>query len=163
MENSRGLAMLNPRFKTAKACEFARVDRMQFNEAIANGHYTCAAPTVKGSSRIFDLNQTVSLFIFGQLIRRGLGAREAGKIACQMYNEFSLSQYADYSEVATLTGIGGASTTYMISPNDKKLHWKLPAIGEVVDQHIFNVAVIRDHISQLAQVEIDNPILGSDE
>ena len=151
-----------PRFKTALACELSKVDRMQFNEAVANGFYTCAPETTKGSTRIFDLDQTVALFIFGHLLKLGLSSRDAGGITCSLYETFSQTQSSKFDAVARLVGITGAPVTTMVNSREA-LPEKFHSIGDVVRSLVFNVKKIRDHLIRMADDAQSNAALGSDD
>lgn len=68
---------------TAWAMSIACVNRLQFNEAVAAGHYSCAPGTEERSQRLFDFNDLIGLCVFGRMIRLGLSKRIAGDIACK--------------------------------------------------------------------------------
>jgi len=68
--------------RTALATELARVNRQRFNEAVAEGFYPCAPPTVRGATRVFDVNDIVTLRVYGRLLDGGTTPRAAGTIAC---------------------------------------------------------------------------------
>ncbi|KUF11670.1 hypothetical protein AVJ23_07945 [Pseudoponticoccus marisrubri] len=78
--------------RTKKACEIARVDPARFNEMVHAGHYPCAPQTRPGSARIFDLDQTVALKIFGNLLSMSVAPERAGQIACTAYQMFEGQQ-----------------------------------------------------------------------
>lgn len=58
------------------------VDPLRFNEAVAEGFYPCAPATVRGSSRIFDVNDIVCLRVYSRLLDEGMVPRAAGPISC---------------------------------------------------------------------------------
>ena len=78
--------MALPKFKarTALATRIARVDRQRFNEAVAEEFYPCAPQTVRGSSRVFDVNDIVALWVYGRLVEEGMIPRKAGAVACEL-------------------------------------------------------------------------------
>ncbi len=75
--------------RTKKACEIARVDPDRFNDMVYAGHYTCAPETRPGSVRIFDLDHTVALKIFGNLLAMSVAPDMAGQISCAAYQLFA--------------------------------------------------------------------------
>lgn len=74
--------------RTKKACEIAVVDPARFNEMVHAGHYPCAPQTRPGSARIFGLDETVALKIFGNLLSMSVAPERAGQIACAAYRMF---------------------------------------------------------------------------
>ena len=74
--------------RAKKACEFAQVDPGRFNEMVHSGHYPCAPETRPGSVRTFDLDQIVTLKIFGDLLSLPMPPSRAGRIACSAYKIF---------------------------------------------------------------------------
>lgn len=75
--------------RTREACEIAKVDPARFNEMVHAGYYPCAPATRPGSARIFDLDQTVALKIFGNLLSLSVAPERAGKITCAAYELFA--------------------------------------------------------------------------
>jgi hypothetical protein len=75
--------------RTKKACEIARVEPARFNEMVHAGHFPCAPETRPGSARIFDLDQTVALKIFGDLLSISISPDRAGLISCTAYRLFA--------------------------------------------------------------------------
>lgn len=137
-------------FKTALACELANLDPARFNEAAANGFYTCAPDTTPGSARLFDLDQTAALFIFGHLMKMGLSGRDAGGMTCTLYETFSMHQSQEYDRVARFVGINGAAVTKMLRSGDP-MPDKLSGPGEIIRSLIFDVKKIRDYLTKSAK------------
>jgi hypothetical protein len=70
------------RVLTALAVALTGVSRLKFNEAVSRGHYVCAPETDAGSSREFDEDDLVGLYVFGHLLGFGMPPRHAGQYAC---------------------------------------------------------------------------------
>ncbi|WP_170606391.1 hypothetical protein [Ruegeria arenilitoris] len=81
--------------RTKKACEIAEIDPARFNEMVHVGHFPCAPETRPGSARIFDLDQTVALTVFGYLLSLSVAPDQAGQIACSAYRVFAGQQNVD--------------------------------------------------------------------
>lgn len=81
--------MMRVGVRTKKACEIARVDPDRFNDMVHAGHFPCAPETRPGSVRIFDLDQTVALKIFGNLLSMSVAPDRAGQISCAAYRLFA--------------------------------------------------------------------------
>lgn len=77
------------RFSTYWATTIAGVDRVQLNETIAAGHYTCAPETEDRKSRVFDECAMIGLMTFGRLVKFGLSKRVAADLACKAQEEFA--------------------------------------------------------------------------
>lgn len=75
--------------RTKKACEIAGINPARFNEMVHAGHFTCAPETRPRSARIFDLDQTVALSVFGYLLSLPVAPDQAGQIACRAYRIFA--------------------------------------------------------------------------
>lgn len=64
------------------AMRVAQVDRIKFNEAVADNYYRCAPTTVGSAPRDFDGTDIIGMYIFGRLNESGYPARHAGNYAC---------------------------------------------------------------------------------
>lgn len=154
--------MKNYRFKTSKACEVARVDRNQLNEMIASGRYRRAPLTSKGSTRIFSLEEMITLFIFGQMIRFGIPAPRAADYA----SEIDINCGGSYARnpvigIVAAAGLGDRGSIMVLNENRA-----LPR--QVYNDFtggalVFDIEGIRNHIVRMAEYEIDNPIIGDDD
>ncbi|GJE46187.1 hypothetical protein [Methylobacterium soli] len=87
--------------RTALATEIALVNRQRFNEAVAEGFYPCAPSTVRGATRLFDVNDIVTLRIYGRLLDEGMIPRSAGQVACGLRT--LLAQHPDAERVVHVT------------------------------------------------------------
>lgn len=76
------MAISTLKARTALAAEIAMVHRQRFNEAVAEGFYPCAPATIRGATRVFDVNDIVTMRIYGRLLDRGVVPRSAGIVAC---------------------------------------------------------------------------------
>lgn len=152
--------MKNYKFKTPLACDIARVDRAQLNEAIAKGFYDFAPKTTKGSVRVFDVYDTVMLTVFGWLVRLGMSSKDAGAYASLLFSE----SYSQASELGT----------FVISPQDfgapsvKKIDRDAPVPtvvgrGKVRFALFVDLDVIRAEIVERGEWENNNPVLGDDD
>ena len=152
--------MKNYRFKTATACEIARVDRGVLNEMIAKGAYTAAAETTKGAVRYFDNIRMIYLIIFGQLIKLGLPAPVAAERASALYNETS-GKALDEGLLVMVRGFNGA-VHYLTYGEGESVPTYISGPGEVPTQLTFNLAAIRRYIEKMGEYELNNPIVGED-
>jgi len=66
------------------ACRIVNLDRVKFNDAVANGVYPCAPATRSGSARVFTEEELLPLFFFARLTEFGVLAGKAGRLACEM-------------------------------------------------------------------------------
>jgi hypothetical protein len=82
--------MATPQFKTrvraAMACRIANLDRVKFNDAVANKLYPCAPSTIGGSARLFTEEDLLPLYYFARLTEFGIPAGRAGYLACELHN-----------------------------------------------------------------------------
>ncbi len=155
--------MTKMRIRTKLACEFARVDRQQFNEAVANGLYQCAPPTSRGSSRLFTIDDVTALFIFGRMIRMGFGIREAAHIACEMRSQFDETHPgADLNERPLAIWVETVRGARHVMMSARSLPMSIGSgVGPVIGSIAFDVLSIRNHIGQLIQDETS--IIGDDD
>lgn len=155
------------RFKTMKACELAMVDRQKFNESVMNGFFECAPETVKGSARIFDVDQVAALTVFGQLLRLGLSPKYAGNIACEVYWRFK-GAHSDFLAVSVSFG-WTATPEILLMQNPNEIFMGRPAQDrrphkrQAASYIVFDINAIREYIHDCAEIEMNNPILGDDD
>jgi hypothetical protein len=86
---------LKLRARTALAADIAGVNRQRFNEAVAEGFYPCAPRTVRGATRLFDVNDILTLWVYGQLLDQGVTPRHAGAQACGLRDFLSVHPGAE--------------------------------------------------------------------
>lgn len=154
--------MTEYRIKTKLACEFARIDRQQFNEAVASGLYRCAPLTVRGSTRIFSVDDTIALFIFGRLMRMGFGLREASHIACELLWVFNKDEAkAKYDTAPIAVWVEGLSGMRHAMMTGRALPASVSGIGSIIGGVSFDIPEIRKLINKLAAEE--EGILGEDD
>ena len=72
---------------TARAMQLTGVDRVKFNDAIADGHYT-TPPEVDGKSRRFGDDDMAGLAAFGRLLELGIKVPLAASWACAVVESF---------------------------------------------------------------------------
>lgn len=144
------------------AMQITRADRQKFNEAVANGFYPCAPDTIRGSSRIFDENDLVSLFIFARLLEFGLPPRSAGSLACKFMEKSSNNPEED--RIVFAKGISGAGHFFLGGEYDPDIEKKgrfyhgISPVAFTVDFHVSNIrAIIR------REIEAERMIIGADE
>jgi hypothetical protein len=94
--------------RTGEVCEMAGLPRQKFNDAVRDNFFKCAPDTKPGSTRVFDHNQIVSVFIFADLLRMGVGAREAGTWSCLLYNAICRNEDPKATMAAIVSDATGA-------------------------------------------------------
>jgi len=130
--------------RTKKACKIARIDPSRFNEMVHAGHFPCAPETRPGSARIFDLDQTVALRIFGSLLSMAVAPERAGYISCAAY-----SRFAGRSEISQIT--------YLVNSNGE---WRMDAtshsqLGMPPSLCLtFDISELREQVGDLAEWEL---------
>lgn len=97
-----------PLFKTALACKVVGLDRLRFNDAVANNIYPCAPATAKGSSRLFDEDAMIPLFLFARLTDFGITAARAGAMACEVASTLKQDTYKKSDRITLVRGTHGA-------------------------------------------------------
>lgn len=75
--------------RTKEACKIAGIDPARFNDMVHSGQFPCAPKTRPGSVRMFDLDQIVSMKIFGELLSLSVSPVKAGLLACEAYRSFA--------------------------------------------------------------------------
>ena len=70
------------RVTTAWAMSITGANRLQFNEAVAAGHYKCAPETAERTMRDFDFPDLIGLTVFARMVKLGLSKRLAAEMAC---------------------------------------------------------------------------------
>lgn len=101
--------MSSIRFRTAAACRIAQIDRNRFNEAVSAGNYRCAPSTVPGSSRLFDENDLIALFVYAQLLRQDYEPKLAGDFAFEVRK--GLHENPKAKTVSRLISLSGLERT----------------------------------------------------
>lgn len=94
--------------RTKTACEIANLDPDRFNEAVASGAFPCAPPTRRGSSRVFDVNDIITLRVYSRLIDEGMIAKKAGPLACGLRDLLKLHPDAERA-VHVVVGLGSST------------------------------------------------------
>jgi hypothetical protein len=125
--------------RTKKACEIARIDPARFNEAVHAGNYPCAPKTRAGAVRIFDLDQTVSLMIYGHLLAMSVTTERAGEIACSAYELFG-----NQKNVALLVYERDPSGEWSIKEESAFTRATAPSVMRLV----FDIAELREQIEE---------------
>jgi hypothetical protein len=149
------------RVRSASAMRIAEIDRLKFNEAVADGLYPCAPATKRGSVRLFNENDLVALYIFARLIDNGITPRMAGPLACEFAEEARLNPHED--RIIYVKSYGGMGTFLAGSQwnPDYLKHGGRTGLGQVVFALDFNVAEIRQVIAEA--IEDERSIIGEDE
>ncbi len=155
--------MLPARVRSALAMKIANVDRLVFNQAVADGHYPCAPPTAKGQSRIFGEDGLLGLFIFGRLLERGVLPRVAGPLACNFARAACLSENVGEDRLVHVRGRYEdnifAGSKYDNDHIKNGTHY--PGIGVVFDSYEVHVGNMRKIIKDA--IDAENAILGNDD
>lgn len=153
--------MKNYRFKTSLACDIAGVDRAQLNEVISGGYYGCAPAAAKGATRIFSVEQTVTLFIFGHMVRLGISARKAAEWACLLDWEVQQLNGED-GFVSILHDVYGLRTVHTFE-NGRSIPVAISGRGLTGSALAFDVGAIRKQIIARGDEEFSSPVLGDDD
>jgi hypothetical protein len=66
------------------ALTLAGIDRIRFNDLVAQGYYPCAPETKKRSARSFELPDVIGLMALGRMLELGVLPRLAGPWACEI-------------------------------------------------------------------------------
>jgi hypothetical protein len=149
------------RFKTSLACDIAGVDRAQLNEVISGGYYACAPSAIKGSTRIFDVEQTITLFIFGHMVRLGVSARKAAEWATQL--DFNVNQLAGGDGIiGILHDVNGMRAVHTFE-NGRNLPVLISGRAATGSALAFDVGAIRKQIIMRGDEEFNAPVLGDDD
>lgn len=74
------------RVTTAWAMSITGANRLQFNEAVAAGHYKCAPETAERTMRDFDFSDLIGLTVFARMVKLGLSKRLGAEMACRAVN-----------------------------------------------------------------------------
>lgn len=169
--------MKNYRFKTSKACEITRVDRNQLNEMIASGRYGCAPSTTKGTSRVFDMSETITLYIFGQMVRFGIPTPRAAEYATEIDwhvreivngDPEALKLRGNTGQIGIVAPVGTTGRGYVhVFENGRTIPKAIIGSRPAPDYPgaiiVLDIENIRDYITTMAEWEENNPILGDDD
>lgn len=148
------------------ACSIVGLDRLRFNDAVANGIYPCAPGTRAGSARVFSDDDLLPLFFFARLTDFGLSASRAGYLACEMARIARHESVRDSDRIILLVGTKnerfvGAVTAYPESLQQAPEHYDphhesrgmyYEGLGRVVFSVEFYVAHVRQIISDAIEV-----------
>lgn len=150
------------RVRSGAAMRIASIDRLKFNEAVADGFYPCAPRTTRGSVRLFNEDDLVALCIFARLLEYGLIPRMAGALACDFAEQARLNPKEDrIIYVKSLSGMGTFFPGSHWYPDYLKNNVTYGGVGRVAFAMDFNVAEIRQVIAEA--IEDERSIIGEDE
>jgi hypothetical protein len=150
---------LTYRVRVALACRIARIDRDRFNEAVHAGNYPCAPAVLKGSTRIFDPEDLLSLYIYARLLEEAVAPKNAGELACLIGEQARMHPGEARIHIAR-----AASGTRWILPGSKandaadQMLGRRNMVEPLISIKIFHIANIRK-IIQL-EIEEEKTILG---
>lgn len=171
--------METPQFKTrvraAMACRIVGLDRVKFNDAVANKLYPCAPATTGGSARIFDVEQLLPLFYFARLTEFGIPAGRAGTLACDLYNatqragvdeadRFILLRSGNMEHIVASKQkhpLGDDKEPSVYDPDHEKNGFNYPGLGRVLFTIEFYVKHAREVIA--SRLAYESSILGEEE
>lgn len=165
-----GRQMRTFRFRTAKACEITRVDRTILNDVINSGRYACAPETKPRTPRIFSMEQMVTLFAFGQMVRFGIPTPRAADYATEiddLIGNRALMKPESWW-YGSLIGIAGpvdknGRGRVMVFENGREIP-RMNTDGEYIGASIvFDLENIWNYIFNAAELEERSPILGTDD
>lgn len=164
------------RVRAALACKIVNLDRVKFNEAVANKHYPCAPSTLAGSARIFDEAALLPLFFFARLTDFGISAGRAGHLACEMA-AVSRQEHATpasriilvqgtmgshlYPSMTKGVGIAKDQTEVGYDPEHEAHGTHFPGLGRVLFSIDFYIKHVREIISDKLDYEFS--IIGADD
>ena len=135
--------------KLGLACEIAGLEKQQFNQAVHEGHYSCAPAVAQGGTRLFEINDLIALFIFARLRQNGMSVAGSGEWACKIR---ALIDDPKFDEAA-------ATANVVITP--KRIHFQIagkfsPAAKSFKGEPaIFSASWAISGIRQLILDEID--------
>lgn len=155
--------MIDLKARTALATDIAMVNPMRFNEAVADGFYPCAPETVRGSTRVFDVNDIVVLRTYGRLTDEGLPPRSAGPMACGLRD--LLRSHPDAERVVYVQISLGSPTWLLQEHFEKSSKWtngvRFFSKVDIVSVREFYLKQTRARIVHMLTEESKN--LGRDE
>jgi len=148
-------------FRSNVAMSIANVDRMAFNEAVADGHYGCAPGTKKGKVRKFTASDILVLYVFGRLREFGFTVNKAGSLACRLLEFFKDSEAAlvdvagqdSVTYVAGYTGALEGMIGHFTFDRDVPQRWQHPHAGVQFFRLTIELANVRRLIDEAAQEE----------
>lgn len=155
-------------FRSNVAMSIANVDRVAFNEAVADGHYGCAPGTTKGKVRKFDSTDILVLYIFGRLREFGFAVNKAGNLTCRLLDFLKESESArlDVASKPSVTCVVGYTgsregmISYFTFDRDVKPRWEHAQTGVqffVLTIELANVRRLIDMaVEEEAQLEQDD-------
>lgn len=161
------------RVRSALACRIVGLDRQKFNEAVADGFYTCAPMASQGNTRIFTEEAMVPLYFFARLLEFGLPPRRAGALACEAAGRAQSRGYDESDRVILLIAEGnevfipsvtmfpkdGESKEY--DPRHEEHGRGYSGLGRVIMTVSFYLSHVRKTIA--ARVESERNILGEED
>ena len=143
--------------RTTLAAEIARVDRQRFNEAVADGFYTCAPKTVRGKVRRFEVNDIVTLWVYGRLLNKGMSQRVAGRSACELHA--LLVQFPETERAVQVTNSFGSHVWFR--PEDFDFDSTHMGGADIEDFHVWSLKNKRNQF--IAELREEARTLGRDE
>lgn len=139
--------------RSSFAVRIARLDRVAFNESVANNFYSCAPPTTKGSSRRFTEDDLVGLYIFARLMDMGMLPRHAGPLACQFKEAASANRDEDRLIYVKGQAVSRMFTGSQYDRDNAKKGTSYRGIGPVITSLEFHVGKIRQIIREAIEKE----------
>lgn len=141
---------MSKRIGTAKACEYARIDRVKFNAAVTRQHFTSAPEPAGGSTgREFTVDDVVVLFVYARKAELG-SAEEAGNVSRKVREEIDKFPTNDVIEIGRMIGGG------VFVRKGRPVNESGPAGRDVWEHETIEVGAIRRHIEHL--IEYDESI-----
>jgi hypothetical protein len=128
-------------YRAALACRVVNLDRVKFNDAVANKLYPCAPSTVGGSARLFTEEDLLPLYYFARLTEWGMPAGRAGRIACDLYDKTRARGVNKDDRLSLLVGTMDEhimpSKNY--DPDHEKKHTRYFGLGRIIFRVEFDV------------------------
>jgi hypothetical protein len=150
------------RVRSAVAMRVVNLDRLKFNEAVANGYYTCAPITTAGSVRLFAEDDLVALYVFARLLELNVAPRRAGQLACEFKSHMRSRGNEAADRIIYVRGQHDDffTTPKQYDPDHEKKNRAHTGIGRVVLHIEFYLSHIRSIIAE--QIEYENSIMGTE-
>ncbi len=155
--------MAKTRVRVALAMRIVNLDRIKFNEAVANDCYPCAPPTTQGASRVFSEDDLIVLYVFARLLELNVSLRTAGHLACEFKSQMGAkgNEGSDRIVYVKSESMGHFFASKNYDPDHEKNDREYRGIGRIVLSIEFYVSTIRNLITE--RIEHERNILGAED
>jgi hypothetical protein len=133
-------------YRAALACRVVNLDRVKFNDAVANKLYPCAPSTVGGSARLFTEEDLLPLYYFARLTELlSISAGRAGRIACDLY-DITRARGVDKDDRFSL--LVGTKDEHIMPSKDYDPDHEYFGLGRIILRIEFNVKQVCEIIAE---------------